>query len=492
MSDERLSMRAVEPKRDNRMDTLTLPAATLAGPASLRSLFDVDQQVPLLDGRLATYINFDNAASTPALRTVQAAVNQFLPWYASVHRGNGFKSQLATQAYETAREITLHFVGAGPATHVCIFGKNSTEALNKVARRLAFAPGRDMVLVSLMEHHSNDLPYRAVADVVHVGVTATGELDEDDFDRKLREYGDRLALVAITGASNVTGILPPLRRLAEKAHAAGAQFLVDAAQLAAHREIGMGPLDDPAHFDYVVLSAHKMYAPYGTGALIGRRDTFEAGEPDLRGGGQVDLVTEDHVVWSAPPEREEAGSPNVVGAVALAAAIQQLDAIGMAAVAAHEAALTAYALERLGAIDGLHLYGDADAERAAGRLGVIPFNLEGLPHFLVAAILGYEFGIGVRNGCFCAHPYILRLLQLSPREVGQIEGRLRARDRRENPGLVRASFGLYNTLEEVEVLATALEKILKGEFRGHYVQDPASGDFIPENWQPDFEDFFAL
>lgn len=464
---------------------------TKDGP-SLRALFDVEQRVPVLDGRLAPYINFDNAASTPPLRAVQEAVNRFMPWYSSVHRGNGFKSQLATEAYEKAREITLRFVGADPDTHICIFGKNSTAALNKVARRLPFAPGQDTVLVSLMEHHSNDLPYRAVANVVHVGVTARGELDEDDFDQKLHDYVGRIALVAISGASNVTGTLPPLRRLAEKAHAAGAQFLVDAAQLAPHRHIDMGALDDPRHFDYLVLSAHKMYAPYGTGALIGRRDTFEVGEPDLRGGGQVDLVTEDRVIWSAPPEREEAGSPNVAGAVALAVAIQQLEHIGMDAVAAHEAELTAYALQRLSRVDGLQLYGDVDPRRASERLGVIPFNLEGMSHFLVAAILGYEFGVGVRNGCFCAHPYILRLLGLAPGEVATIGRRMQARDRRENPGLVRASFGLYNTLQEIDAFADALEKIRNGDYRGRYQQDPASGDFVPENWHPDFGHYFAL
>ncbi|MFW6098056.1 MAG: aminotransferase class V-fold PLP-dependent enzyme, partial [Chloroflexota bacterium] len=210
------------------------------------------------------------------------------------------------------------------------------------------------------------------------------------------------------------------------------------------------------------------------------------------GGGQVDLVTEDSVVWSAPPEREEAGSPNVAGAVALAAAIQQLEAIGMDAVAAHEAELTAYALQRLSRIDGLQLYGDVDPLRASERLGVIPFNLKGLSHFLVAAILGHEFGIGVRNGCFCAHPYILRLMQISSQEIAGIRGRLRAGDRRENPGLVRASFGLYNTLEEVDVFASALEKIRDGRYRGRYRQDPASGDFVPADWRPNFSDFFAL
>ncbi|MEP7356646.1 MAG: aminotransferase class V-fold PLP-dependent enzyme, partial [Anaerolineales bacterium] len=309
--------------------------------AGYEDLFAVNQPVPRLDGSLAPYINFDNAASTPPLQAVEAAVRAFMPWYSSVHRGNGFKSRLATHAYEQARAITLGFVGADPATHVCIFGKNTTEATNKLARRFPFRPGRDVVLVSMMEHHSNDLPYRAAAKVVHVQLTPTGELDEADFDRKLAEYAGRVALVAIAGASNVSGYINPCHRLAEKAHAAGAHILVDCAQLAPHRAVAMGALDDPAHFDYVAISGHKLYAPYGTGALIGRRDTFEQGEPDMRGGGTVEIVTENTVDWSAPPDREEAGSPNVVGAVALAAAIEQLQAVGMDNVAAHEAELTA-------------------------------------------------------------------------------------------------------------------------------------------------------
>jgi len=459
---------------------------------SLRDLFDLDQQVPLLDGSLGPYVNFDNAASTPPLRVVQSTLNRFMPWYASIHRGAGFKSQLATDAYETARAITLQFVGTDPRTHVCIFGKNSTEAINKLARRFQFPKGRDVVLVSKMEHHSNDLPYRPLAKVVHVDVQRNGELDEFDFDYKLRYYSGRVGLVAVSGASNVTGLINPIHRLAEKAHAAGAQILVDAAQLAPHRKIEMGPLEDPSHIDYVALSAHKMYAPYGTGALIGRRDTFETGEPDLRGGGEVELVTEDTVLWSSPPDRDEAGSPNVVGAVALAAAIRQLEAIGMDKVAEHEASLTAYALRRLRQIEDVELYGDSDPSRARLRVGVVPFNLKGLSHFLVAAILGYEFGIGVRNGCFCAHPYILSLLGISQEETERVRAKMTAHDRRTNPGLVRASFGMYNTLEEVDQFAEALEKIVRGEYLGRYVQDAASGDFVPEGWEARFENFFTI
>lgn len=468
----------------------TSPDLIHAQPFS--GLFDLHQHVPRLDGTLGDYINLDNAASTPPLRSVENAVSRFMRWYSSVHRGAGYKSQLSTHLYESAREITLKFVGADPRTHVCIFGKNTTEAINKLARRFPFPPGRDVVLISLMEHHSNDLPYRNVATVVRVMVGSDGELDEADFDNKLNLYGDRIALVAITGASNVTGSIPRLHRLAEKTHSIGAHFFVDAAQLAPHRKIEMGSLEDPGHFDYLALSGHKMYAPYGTGALIARRDIFESGEPDLRGGGQIELVTEESVLWSEPPEREEAGSPNVVGAVALAAAIKQLESIGMELVAEHEIALTGYALRRLSEIEGIELYGNTDPGMSQDRVGVIPFNLQGIPHFLVAAILGYEFGIGVRNGCFCAHPYILHLLNIPAAGRKLIEQQMRAGDRRQNPGLVRASFGLYNTFEDINRLSEALEKILLGEYSGRYVQNRVSGDFYPQGWQARFEDFFML
>jgi cysteine desulfurase/selenocysteine lyase len=458
-----------------------------------RDLFvGLDCDVPLLDGSLRPYINLDNAASTPCLQAVERAVHNFLVYYSSVHRGTGFKSQLATHAYEQAREIVMNFVGADPAEHVCIFGKNTTEAINKLARRFPFPPGRDTVLVSMMEHHSNDLPWRPVANVVHVKVTRDGRLDEADFDAQLARYADRMALVAISGASNVTGYINPVHRLAEKAHAVGAQIAVDCAQLAPHRAIHMGGLDDPAHFDYIALSAHKMYAPLGTGALVGRRDTFAQGDPDLQGGGTVEIVTADSVTWAGPPDRDEAGSPNTVGAVALATAIRQLEAIGMDAVAQHEAELTRYALHELARVPGIQIWGDPSPERTGNRLGVIPFNLDGISHFLVAAILGYEFGIGVRNGCFCAHPYILHLLGLSAEEANEVRTHMLNKDRSEMPGLVRASFGLYNTFAEVAALVEALAHIARGEYRGVYDQDQATGEFHPRDWQPDFAPYFAF
>ncbi|HET7376026.1 MAG TPA: aminotransferase class V-fold PLP-dependent enzyme, partial [Anaerolineae bacterium] len=341
----------------------------------------INQQVPLLNGETRAYINFDNAASTPALREVLDTVNDFMKWYSSVHRGTGFKSRVATQAYDDARHIVADFVGANMKDHTVIFGKNTSEAINKLSYRFPLNKD-DIVLVSLLEHHSNDLPWRAQARVEHIMADKLGHLDENDLDRLLQQYAGKVKLVAITGASNVTGLMPDAHRIAEKAHAAGAQILVDCAQLAPHRVVAMGALDDPAHFDYVSISAHKMYAPFGTGALIGRRDTFEVGEPEYRGGGTIEIVTVDNVEWSGSPDRDEAGSPNVVGAVALAAAIKSLDKIGMSNIADHEAELTAYALEHLRPIEGLQIYGDTDTRSTAKRLGVLPFNIKGLSHFL--------------------------------------------------------------------------------------------------------------
>jgi selenocysteine lyase/cysteine desulfurase len=459
---------------------------------NLKKLFvGTNIRLPTINGNLSHYINFDNAASTPALVSVRDGINSFLQYYSSVHRGTGYKSKLSTWAYEKARKRVIEFLGGDPASDVCIFGKNTTEAINKLSKRFPFEPG-SVVLTSLMEHHSNDLPFRNVAEVIHVDLLNDGRLDEEDFERKLRVYEGRVALVAISGASNVTGYINPVHRLAEKTHNAGAKILVDCAQLAPHRTIEMGAPNDPKRIDFAAISAHKMYAPFGTGALIGQREFFNRGEPDLRGGGTVEIVTVDDVVWAEPPDRDEAGSPNVVGAVGLALSIQALDDIGMHAIKAHESELTEYALSKLGGIEGINLFGSSTPGESTRRLGVIPFEVEGRSHFLVAAILGHEWGIGVRNGCFCAHPYILHLLGLNQDQADRVRADLEAGDRSQMPGLVRVSFGLYNTIDEIDVLVEALEAILRGEIAGEYVQEPLSGEYHPTGWEPKFEHYFKL
>ena len=451
----------------------------------------MDKLVPLLDGRMVAYVNLDNAASTPPLLDVMDAVERFMPYYSSVHRGTGFKSRLSTVAYDQAHEIIAEFVGANPETNAVIFGKNTTEAINKLSYRLPLAEDA-VVITTQMEHHSNDLPWRRRAKVVHCIATADGRLDETDFDRLLALYEGQIGLVAITGASNVSGFIQPIHRLARKAHAAGARILIDAAQLAPHRQVDMKDDDDPEHLDFVTISAHKMYAPFGTGALIGPKDIFLEGPPEYPGGGTVDIVTLDEVHWAGMPDRDEAGSPNVVGAVAMAAAAKALVEVGMDKIAEHEEELITYALQELGRIPGLRIYGVTDPAQAHEKVGAIPFNLEGVSHFLVAAILGYEGGIGVRSGCFCAHPYVVHLLQLDEETAGSWRDQMLQGDKSEMPGMVRASFGCYNNIEDIDRLVEMLERIRRNEYQGDYELTRSTGEYAPAGYVDPLAEHFLL
>jgi selenocysteine lyase/cysteine desulfurase len=460
--------------------------------SSLRSLaVGVDQQVPLLDGRLVPYVNLDNAPSTPPFRVVTETLERLMPYYSSVHRGTGFKSRLCTMAYDQAHEIMARFVGANPETNTVIFGKNTTEAINKLSFRLPLEDD-SVVITTQMEHHSNDLPWRHRAQVVHVKATREGRLDEEDFDRQLSRYAGRVALVAVTGASNVTGFLQPVHRLARKAHAAGAMIFVDVAQMAPHRQVDMKPDDDPEHLDFVALSAHKMYAPFGTGALIGPAEVFLREAPEYRGGGTVDVVTLEEVSWAGMPDRDEAGSPNVLGAVAMATAAQALMHIGMDNIARHEEELTAYALRRFAQLPFVQLFGETDVDRVGERVGVIPFNLEGISQFLVAAILGYEGGIGVRSGCFCAHPYVIHLLRLSEWESRKWREEILQGDKSQMPGLIRASLGCYNNTDDIDRLVEMLERIKRGEYQGTYHQIRGTGEYVPSGYEEPLAEHFLL
>jgi cysteine desulfurase / selenocysteine lyase len=435
-------------------------------PVAREALVGIDQPVPVVGGRVVSYVNLDNAASTPPLRSVVETIDRFLPFYSAVHRGTGYKSRLSTATFERARALVGEFVGADPERDVVVFTKNTSDAINKLARTLAVATG-SVVLTTLLEHHSNDLPWRARFNTLHVGVNSDGALDIDDLDRRLTEHAGHVALLAVSGASNVTGVVQPVHQLAEMVHAAGGRILVDAAQLAAHRPTDMRPHDDPGHLDFVALSAHKLYAPYGTGALIGSRSAF-APVPDQPGGGTVRAVTTNEVVWADLPDREEAGSPNVVGAVALAAATRTLTRIGLDRIAAHESELTRYAVHRLLAVPGLSLHGPVDASGPCAGLGVIPFTIAGIDHGLVAAILGYEHGVGVRSGCFCAHPYIAHLLRIDGQDELAWVDRARHGAKRGAPGMVRISFGCFNDTSDVDRVVQGLEQIALGDIAADY------------------------
>lgn len=423
------------------------------------------------------YIHFDNAATTPACAAARDSVTELLPYYGSVHRGAGIKSEITTSAYEDARRVVKGFFGATAEEHTVIFTKNTTEAINKLARQFPFE--RDsIVLVSGMEHHSNDLPWRRSAIVKRIAVTPKGEIDEAHYLSLLRQYNRRIRLVAVTGASNVTGAMPDIHWMASKAHEVGAQIAVDCAQLAAHKSINMGSLEDPRHIDYIAVSGHKMYAPFGSGALVARKDAFMHGQPDHVGGGTVKFVTPTSVDWAETPARDEAGTPNVIGANALAHAAKFLQAIGFEKIAEQEKYLTKYTLLQLQKIPGITIYGSTDTARLATRSSIIPVTVEGAPPHLVAAVLGHEYGIGVRSGCFCAQPYVADLLKVSPADIAQLRKNALS-DQEQLPGLVRISLSFYNTTEEVDRLIEALKAVAALSF-GKYTFEASTGSYIPD------------
>jgi selenocysteine lyase/cysteine desulfurase len=444
--------------------------------------------VPCLDGVDRPAVELDQAASTQAHPEAVARVEEFIPWYSSVHRGAGFRSRRATSAYESARRTVLAFAGRDPdGPDVAIFCRNTTEALNHLAYRLRLSPD-DVVVTTVVEHHANLLPWGRVATRRYVECSEVGTFTLQSVCEALDADGPPPTLLTVTAASNVTGWLPPIDEIIGAAHQRGVRVVVDAAQLAPHRPL-------PADADFLAFSGHKLYAPYGSGALIGPRSLFETGDPFLAGGGAVDLVGLDEVVWNAPPDREEAGSPNVIGAVALQAAIEAIGGIGWEAIAEHEGALAQRLTAGLGGIEGVRLLGPPGSPSAdpthepAPTLPVAAFTVEGMHHALVAARLSAEYGIAVRHGCFCAHPYVVRLLGLSDQVVADYRDDVLRGDHLRIPGAVRASAGLGTSGQDVESLLTAVEELAAGAPPPvPYEQDPATGDFFPLTDLPGWQD----
>jgi selenocysteine lyase/cysteine desulfurase len=439
----------------------------------------VDLPVPIFGGGSVTGINFDNAASTPPLKRVRDVINGFSDVYSSVHRGTGYKSRLSTEAYEQARELVARFLNIDENAQVVIFVKGTTDALNRIAAEQARLDGRQ-VLVTEMEHHADLLPWRHRSGHVMVGLSNDGHIDVDAIERELKSSEGKIGLVALCGASNVTGFVSPIHEVAELAHRHGARISVDAAQLAPHHRIDIRPADDPGHIDFVSLSGHKMYAPYGAGVLVAPRDFFE-GAPEVMGGGAISIVTWDDTVWADLPDREEAGSPNVIGAVALGVAIETVLELGFEEMLAYEAELGQRLLTALSQIPGVGVLGGTSSD--GSRLALASFVVEGLHHGLVAAALSHEWGIAVRHGCFCANPYVFHLLHMSKDAVDAVENEVTSGQRKALPGAVRASLAPYNTQAEVERFVDAVTHIARGRIKSTYEQ-AADGTFAPAGGWP--------
>ncbi|GAA1700958.1 aminotransferase class V-fold PLP-dependent enzyme [Fodinicola feengrottensis] len=397
-----------------------------------------DLAAPLVTGECRPYANLDYAASAPALAGVASHVNELLPFYASVHRGAGYASQVSTGVYESARAIVANAFGARD-DDVVVFTRNTTDAFNLLAG--CVPADRGDVLVLDLEHHANLLPWRD-RDYRCLPVSSTLEQTLKDLDSALAAAP--AALVTVTGASNVTGELLPLEEIATIAHRYGARLAVDAAQLAPHRPIDLAA----AGIDYLAFSGHKLYAPFGAGVLVGRRDWLDTGRPYLAGGGAVRQVTLTDTAWAPAPARHEGGTPNVLGAAALARACQLLAALPAGAQEAHEAALQERLLDGLAGLDGVRVH--RIFPDSPGAIGVVTFSLPGYDPGLVAAYLSAEHGIGVRDGKFCAHPLLSRLGLAA--------------------GAIRASLGVGSCSDDVDRLVRALSEFLESGAKWTYAQ----------------------
>lgn len=418
-----------------------------------RNMFlGVDVKFKLENGKKVIPIGFDNGATTPSLKCVFNDVYNDLLIYGSIGRGQGLKGELSTRKYEDSRNKVLRFFNLqGTDTHTVIYTKTTTESLNILANIL-IKDKNDKVLITRMEHHANDLPWRKTSTVEYVDIDELGRINIDDIENKLKKCNGSIKIVSITGASNVTGYINPIHEIAKLAHKYGAKIVVDAAQLVAHKEIDMKGKNPTEQIDFLVFSGHKIYAPFGSGLIVGLVKDLEVKEPFLKGGGCVDYVFDDKVIWSQPPSLHESGSPNFIGSMAMVRALEELKNIGFDNICTHENEIKDYLIGEMKKIENVIMYGDI--ENTKDRLGVIPFNIKNKDCYEVAEKFVKERAVSLRAGKFCAHPYVSRLLNLS-NMYKQYEKNISDADF----GMIRISIGLYNTMDEAKIFIDELKKI---------------------------------
>ncbi|MFD5343558.1 aminotransferase class V-fold PLP-dependent enzyme [Streptomyces anulatus] len=418
--------------------------------------------VPLVTGGEVTYAALDYAASAPALQRVWDDVAAYAPYYGSVHRGAGYLSQLSTDLFENSRRTVAEFLGCRADDQV-VFTRSTTDSLNLLA---AAIPADCQVFVYETEHHASLLPWRD-AQVTYLNAPRTPAQAVESLERALADrdpYGP--ALVCVTGASNVTGELWPVKELAAAAHAHGARIVLDAAQLAPHHPVDIAELD----VDWVAFSGHKLYAPFGSGVLAGRADWLQAAEPYLAGGGASRKVARRadggvDVDWHTTAARHEAGSPNVIGVYSIASACKAQTEAGFDGLVAREQELVGRVREGLAEVPEvrvLSLFGDD-----APRVGVISFVVRGWNSSHFAAALSAEYGIGVRDGLFCAHPLVRTLLGSDPQDPGEC-GAPEAEPGERSLNAIRVSFGAGTPDEHIDRFLRAVSELVREGARWNY------------------------
>tara|TARA_B100000902_G_scaffold259021_1_gene245237 strand:- start:457 stop:1968 length:1512 start_codon:yes stop_codon:yes gene_type:complete len=464
----------------------------------------LDTKYKLADGTISPRIYLDSTASTLMMGAAFRASKKFLNHYSNTHSLLHFSARISTKTYEWIHNKILDFVKADKNEYTSFFmGSGVTAGMNRVAKTLKrLRPERDIVLVSMMEHHSNDLPHRKHGGkVIHVPLEKNhqmaGKINTQILEKYLEKFSDRINYVSITGLSNVTGIINSINKIAKIVHKYNVYLIVDAAQMAAHVPIKMSGFNDKSkEIDVLLFSGHKTYAPGSPGVIIARKSFLSAIEPEDVGGGMVDKVYPDnYFVTKKFPDREEAGTPNILGAITLGASVHILDTIGMENILEEDKNLIQYTMDELTKYKEIHIYGDTDIKNCP-RAGTISFNINGMDHGLVAAILNDYFNIAVRNECFCAHPYVQEMLSAThKKELDDCEFKDNNLSWKMEPwmGMVRISFGIYNNKRDVDILISSIDQIIKNKkkYQEQYCIDN-NGDYKHINFKFSSDDFFSL
>ena len=419
----------------------------------LRKLFvGLDKKVNINGKGRIVPINFDNAATTPPFKRVVKRVLETTEYYGSIARGDGQKSQYCSDLYEECRRYILKYFNAPEEIYTAIFVGNTTDGLNKLSNIL-INNKEDIVITTRMEHHSNDLPWRNKCDLKYVEVNEDGRININEIEELIERYKEKVKYITITGASNVTGYINDIRKISGLIHKYGGKIIVDGAQLVPHKKIYMYKKDSLENIDFLVFSGHKIYAPFGSGAIIGLREDFNNNLPDTKGGGTVEYVIDNNQLWLNTPEKNEAGTPNLFGAVAIMEAMKEIEKIGFERIEKNEKELLQYLINGLKELNRVKLYADNDC--IDDRLGILVFTIDGMKYYEVGEQLSEIKAIGVRQGGFCSHPYTRRVLGIPNNQLQEYI------NKNGIPGLVRVSLGIYNSKKEANIFLETVELLCR-------------------------------